>query len=179
MSIINESTKPQDNILTNQIKKELNLLPKIIREKKIEMDIATREIVIYKEKISFLNKELEKINFNVMSLEKDYSILLMKTDSIKTHQKILLNSINNEIPFNLNNYIENNNNIKELILIFFNFENDFSDQISMIFENNNSELASLLIGSYSYLKMLQNDFYQKYNEIKNKINNILNELKYI
>ena len=112
MSIINESTKPQDNILTNQIKKELNLLPKIIREKKIEMDIATREIVIYKEKISFLNKELEKINFNVMSLEKDYSILLMKTDSIKTHQKILLNSINNEIPFNLNNYIENNNNIK-------------------------------------------------------------------
>ena len=178
MSIINESTKLQVNLLTNQIKKELNLLPKIIREKKIEIDVATREIVIFKEKISFLNKELEKIKFNIMSLEKDYSILLMKTDNIKTHQKILLNSINNEIPFNLNNYIKNNNNnIKELMLIFFNFENDFSEQLTMVFENNNNELASLLIGSYSYLKMLQNDFYQKYNEIKNKINNILNELK--
>ena len=178
MSIINESTKLQVNLLTNQIKKELNLLPKIIREKKIEIDVATREIVIFKEKISFLNKELEKIKFNIMSLEKDYSILLMKTDNIKTHQKILLNSINNEIPFNLNNYIKNNNNnIKELMLIFFNFENDFSEQLTMVFENNSNELASLLIGSYSYLKMLQNDFHQKYNEIKNKINNILNELK--
>ena len=177
MSIINESTKQQDNILTNQIKKELNLLPKIIREKKIEIDIATREIVIFKEKISFLNKELKKINLNIMSLEKDYSILLMKTDSIKTHQKILLNSLNNEIPFNLNSYIENNNNIKELMLIFFNFENDFSELLSMVFDNHSNELASLLIGSYSYLKMLQIDFSQKYNQIKNKINNILNELK--
>ena len=102
-----------------------------------------------------------------MSLEKDYSILLMKTDNIKTHQKILLNSINNEIPFNLNNYIKNNNNnIKELMVIFFNFENDFSEQLCMIFDNHINELASLLIGSYSYLKMLQNDFYQKYNEKK-------------
>ena len=141
------------------------------------MDITTREIVIFKEKISFLNKELEKINFNIMALEKDYSILLMKTDNIKTHQKILLNSINNEIPFNLNDYLKENNKIKELMLIFFNFENDFSDQLSLVFDNHNNELASLLIGSYSYLKMLQIDFYQKYNQIKNKINNIINELK--
>jgi hypothetical protein len=31
---IKESSKIQNNLLSNQIKKELNLLPKILREKK-------------------------------------------------------------------------------------------------------------------------------------------------
>ena len=37
MSIIEESIKKQDNILSNQIKKELNLLPKILRQKKLKL----------------------------------------------------------------------------------------------------------------------------------------------
>ena len=45
MSIIKESMKRQKNILTIEIRKELNLLPTIIKEKKIrERNFAQRNI---------------------------------------------------------------------------------------------------------------------------------------
>ena len=175
---IKEASKTKENLLSNQIKRELNLLPKIIREKKIEIDSSKREIVILKEKYSFFHKEFEKISFNIMSLEKDYSLLLIKNDSLKTQQKILLNSINNETPFDFKNFFKKNTGLQEIFQIFLNFEKNYTVQLSLILENNN-ELTTLLIGSYSYLKMLQNDFVQKYKEFKNKINNALNNIKEI
>ena len=178
MSINKESTnKKKENILTIDIKKELNLLPKKLREKKIDLGIISREILLLKEKSIFFHKELEKILNNITSLEKDFSSLLIKNDNIKTQQKIILNSINNDL---INNFdttnLKNDMKLRELLSIFFNFENEFSQQLPKILENN-SDLTSLLIGSYSYLKMLQNDINQKYQQIKNKINNVINGIK--
>ena len=173
---IKEPSKIQNNLLSNQIKKELNLLPKILREKKIEIDTAKREIVIFKEKYSFFHKELQKISFNIMSLEKDLSLLLIKNDTIKSHQKILLNSINNEIHSDFKNFIKKNLWFQEIFHIFSNFENNYTEQLNLILDNNN-ELTTLLIGAYSHIKMLQNDFPQNYNKLKNKINNALNNAK--
>ena len=173
---IKESSKIQNSLLSNQIKKELNLLPRILREKKIEIDTAKREIVIFKEKYSFFHKELQKISFNIMSLEKDLSLILIKNDAIKSHQKILLNSINNEIHFDFKNFFQKNLWFQEIFHIFSNFENNYTEQLYLILDNNN-ELTTLLIGAYSHIKMLQKDFPQKYNHIKNKINNALNNAK--
>jgi hypothetical protein len=111
-----------------------------------------------------------------MSLEKDLSLLLIKNDTIKSYQKILLNSINNEIHFDFKNFIKKNLWFQGIFHIFSNFENNYSEQIYLILDNNN-ELTTLLIGAYSYIKMLQNDFPQNYNHIKNKINNVLNNAK--
>ena len=177
MSIKESTNKKKENILTIDIKKELNLLPKKLREKKIDLGIISREILLLKEKSIFFHKELEKISNNITSLEKDFSSLLIKNDNIKTQQKIILNSINNDL---INNFdttnLKNDMKLTELLSIFFNFENEFSQQLPKILENN-SDLTSLLIGSYSYLKMLQNDINQKYQQIKNKINNVINGIK--
>ena len=176
MSIIKESIKKEENILTNESKKEINLLPKLLREKKIEVDKISKEIIIIKEKYIFLNKEFEKNVFNIKSLEKELTMLIIKNDNIKSHQKIILNTINNEISFDFNENLNNNEKFKDLILTFLNFEKDYSKELFLIMDNNN-ELTSLLIGSYSYLKMLNNDFPQKYNQIKNIINKKLIEVK--
>ena len=177
MSINKEPIKNQKNILTNELKKELNLLPKKLREKKNELGIISRENILLKEKSIFMNKELEKVSFNIMSLEKDLSLLLIKNDNIKSQQKILLNSINNEIVHNFyNTFLKNDKKLRDLMLIFFNFEDGFGEQLTRILDNDN-ELTTLLIGSYSYLKMLQNDVNQKYQQIKNKINNALNDIR--
>ena len=175
MSIIKEQIKKKGSILSAQIKKELDLLPKIFREKKIEYDTMARENILLKEKSSFFQKELEKISFNIMSLEKDYSLIIIKNDKIKSQQKVLLNSINNEIPLDLNDFLKNDK-IRELMMLILNFENNFSEQLVLVFENRN-ELTSLFIGSYIYFKMLKNDFPNKYQKLKKKINNLLIEIK--
>ena len=176
MSILEESIKKKENILSNQIKKELNLLPRILRQKKKEVDNTSKEIVLIKEKSIFLDKELENLVFNITSLEKELTSVIIKNDTIKSHQKIILNSINNEMPFNFNQYLKNKDKLKELMLLFLNCENDYSKELTLILDNNN-ELTSLLIGSYSYLKMLNNDFPQKYQQKKDIIYNKLIEVK--
>ena len=175
MSIIKESIKKQENILSTQIKKELNLLPKILRQKKLEVDTISKEMVLINKKSIFLNKELDNLVFNIISLEKDLTSLIIKNDNIKSHQRVLINSINNEMPFDCNQYLNNNDKLKEVMLIFLNYENDYSKELSLILNNN--ELTSLLIGSYSYLKMLNNDFPQKYHQIKVIISNKLINVK--
>ena len=177
MSLNKESTKKKkENILTNDLKKELNILPKKLREKKNELSAISRDILLLKEKSIFFHKELEKTSNNIISLEKNFSLLIIKNDSIKSQQKIILNSINNDLVNFDNIFLKDDAKLKELLSIFFNFENGFSEQLPKLLENN-SDLTSLLIGSYSYLKMLQNDVNQKYQQIKNKINNILIGIK--
>ena len=177
MSLNKESaTKKKENLLTNELKKELNILPKKLREKKNELSAISRDILLLKEKSIFFNKELEKTSNNIISLEKDFSLLIIKNDNLKSQQKIILNSINNDLVNFDNIFCKDDAKLKELLSIFFNFENGFSEQLPKLLENN-TELTSLLIGSYSYLKMLQNDINQKYQQIKNKINNILIGIK--
>ena len=176
MSIIKESIKNKENLLSNQIKKEINLLPKILREKKREVNTTSKEIILIKEKSIFLQKELEKLIFDISSSEKELTSLIIKNDNIKSNQKIILNSINNEMFFDFNQHLKNNDKLNQLMLIFLNFENDYSKELSLILENND-ELTSLLIGSYSYLKILNSDFPEKYNQIKDTINKKLIEVK--
>jgi hypothetical protein len=128
MSIIKESMKKQkNNILSTDLKQELSLLPKIIKDKKIEKEILSKEILTLKEKIKKTKKELEKISVNIMNLEKEYTSFILKKDKSKMDQKISLNLIYNEISSNseYNDIIlfqkNKKDEIKELFSIFFNF----------------------------------------------------------
>ena len=177
MSNVKESNKKKEKtLLSNQIKKELSLLPKIVREKKNEIEVTKNSISSLKEKYNSFYKEFEKISLNITSLEKEFTLLLIKNDNIKSHQKIILNSINNEMPFNFNNNIfKHEKKLREFLLTFLNFKNDFSNQFPLVLSDN-IEITSLLIGAYSYLKLVQNDMPNIYQEIKNKIDKELNEM---
>ena len=178
MSNIKESIKKQKNALTIEIRKELSLLPALLKEKKLEKEIIYKDISKTKERIIAIKKDLNKITVNILSLEKEYTSLLLKNDKTKANQRIILNLINNEI-LNNNLLLEKiqTDEIQELFSILFNFENEYKDEISIILINNNIEFTKLLIGSYTYLKMLQNDIPQKYQNIKNKISDLVNKAK--
>ena len=79
--------KQKNNILSTDLKQELSLLPKIIKDKKIEKEILSKEILTLKEKIKKTKKELEKISVNIMNLEKEYTSFILKKDKSKMDQK--------------------------------------------------------------------------------------------
>ena len=178
MSNLKEPIKKQKNALPIEIRKELNLLPVLLKEKKLEKEILYKDISKTKERINAIKKDLNKITVNILSLEKEYTSLLLKNDKTKANQRITLNLINNEI-LNNNILLEKiqTDEIQELFSILFNFENEYKDEMSIILINNNIEFTKLLIGSYTYLKMLQNDIPQKYQEIKIKISDLVNKAK--
>ena len=174
MSNARESLKKPKNIISIELRKELNLLPNVIKEKKLEKDLIYKELLKIKEKINTMKKELDKASVNIFNMEKDYCALILKNDKIKANQKILLNIINNELVLVEE---EKKEEIKKFFNIFFNFENDYKEEISNFLNNNNIEITKLLIGAYAYLKMLQIDIPLKYKQMKEKILDLISKAK--
>ena len=174
MSNARESLKKPKNIISIELRKELNLLPNVIKEKKLEKDLIYKELLKIKEKISTMKKELDKASVNIFNMEKDYCALILKNDKIKANQKILLNIINNELVLVEE---EKKEEIKKFFNIFFNFENDYKEEISNFLNNSNIEITKLLIGAYAYLKMLQIDIPLKYKQMKEKILDLISKAK--
>ena len=174
MSNKRESIKKQKNIISIELRKELNLLPNVIKEKKLEKDLIYKELLKIKEKIGTMKKELDKASVNIFNMEKDYCALILKNDKIKANQKILLNIINNELVLVEE---EKKEEIKKFFNIFFNFENDYKEEISNFLNNSNIEITKLLIGAYAYLKMLQIDIPLKYKQMKEKILDLISKAK--
>ena len=174
MSNTRESIKKQKNIISIELRKELNLLPNVIKEKKLEKDLIYKELLKIKEKISTMKKELDKASVNIFNMEKDYCALILKNDKVKANQKILLNIINNELVLVEE---EKKEEIKKFFNIFFNFENDYKEEISNFLNNSNIEITKLLIGAYAYLKMLQIDIPLKYKQMKEKILDLICKAK--
>ena len=174
MSNTRESMKKQRNIISIELRKELNLLPNVIKEKKLEKDLIYKELLKIKEKISTMKKELDKASVNIFNMEKDYCALILKNDKVKANQKILLNIINNELVLVEE---EKKEEIKKFFNIFFNFENDYKEEIANFLNNSNIEITKLLIGAYAYLKMLQIDIPLKYKQMKEKILDLISKAK--
>ena len=174
MSNARESLKKPKNIISIELRKELNLLPNVIKEKKLEKDLIYKELLKIKEKISTMKKELDKASVNIFNMEKDYCALILKNDKIKANQKILLNIINNELVLVEE---EKKEEIKKFFNIFFNFENDYKEEIANFLNNSNIEITKLLIGAYAYLKMLQIDIPLKYKQMKEKILDLISKAK--
>lgn len=163
-------------VLANKIIKEIKLLPKTLRESKIEKESISRKLKLLKAKSNLLYKELDKISNNIMSLEKEISLNIINNDKIKSLQKLILNSINIGDSFNYHDFLHKDKMLRETIFNFINFDGQFIDELSFIFTDNR-DLTNLLICAYSYLKVIQNDFPEKYVQLKNKIKSELKEIK--
>ena len=174
MSSTRESMKKQKNIISLEVRKELYLLPNVIKEKKLEKELIYKELLKIKEKISTTKKELDKASVNIFNMEKDYCAFILKNDKVKANQKILLNIINNELVLVED---EKKEEIKKFFHIFFNFENEYREEIANFLNNSNIEITKLLIGAYAYLKMLQIDIPLKYKQMKEKILDLINKAK--
>ena len=175
MSIKKEPIKNKKNALSIEIRKELTLLPNIIKEKKLEKEIIYKDILLIKERVNTIKKELDKITVNILNYEKEYTSLMLKSDKVKMNQKIILNLINNEDINNIT--LLQNNDLKELIILIYNSETEYKEEISNFLSNNDLEITKLLIGAYTYLKMLQKDIPLKYKQMKENIMSKVIKLK--
>ena len=175
MSTKKEPIKNKKNALSIEIRNELTLLPNIIKEKKLEKEIIYKDILLIKERVNTIKKELDKITVNILNYEKEYTSLMLKSDKVKMNQKIILNLINNEDINNIT--LLQNNDLKELIILIYNSETEYKEEISNFLSNNDLEITKLLIGAYTYLKMLQKDIPLKYKQMKENIMSKVNKLK--
>ena len=104
----------------------------------------------------------------------------MKKYSMKSSQKEILNTINKKI-FNLfitNLMSKENQHFKEIILLFFNFKNDYKEQFKFIIQNKES-LICLLKNSYKKIKILYISNRNQYNDITKNISNIIEKNEYV
>ena len=170
----------QQNLFNPETQKEIQLLPLVLTKKKKEIETIKKEIIIDKDKLLNLEDKLKKCNKELIGEEKNLSKLIVKKYSIKTSQKDILNTINKKI-FNLfitNLMSKENQNFKDIILLFFNFKNDYKDQFKFIIQNKES-LLCLLKNSYKKIKILSISNINQYNDIIKNINYIIEKNGYI
>lgn len=169
-----------ETLFRPETKKEINLLPQEINKKKKEIELIKKEINNIKEKLNIININLNKHNNEIIEEEKKVSKLLVKKYSIKTKQKMIINSINKEKFIILINNLVNieYKNLKEIFLLFFNFKNEYKDELQFIIKNKES-FIELMTNSYKTIKIYSKENINQFNEIKQKIINIISNNGYI
>ena len=169
----------QQNLFNPETQKEIQLLPLVLVKKKKEIETIKKEIIIDEDKLLNFDDKLKKCNKEIIGEEKILSKLIMKKYSMKSSQKEILNTINKKI-FNLfitNLMSKENQHFKEIILLFFNFKNDYKEQFKFIIQNKES-LICLLKNSYKKIKILYISNRNQYNDITKNISNIIEKNEY-
>ena len=135
MSKIDKSCK---TLFGPEIQKEINILPQELIKIKREIENLKKEILNIKEKYKTTQNQLKLNNDDIIIEEKSLTELLSKKYSIKTRQKGLIFSINKELFFLLFNNLINDNNkyFKEIFLLFFNFKEDYKDELKYKIKNH-------------------------------------------
>lgn len=170
---------PQQNLFNPETQKEIQLLPLVLIKKKKEIETIKKEIIVDEDKLLNFDDKLKKCNKEIISEEKILSKIIVKKYSIKSSQKEILNTINKKI-FNLfitNLMSKENQNFKDIILLFFNFKYDYKEQFKFIIQNKES-LICLLKNSYKKIKILYISNINQYNDIIRNINNIIEKNRY-
>ena len=169
----------EQNLFNPETQKEIQLLPLVLIKKKKEIDTIKKEIIIDEDKLLNFEDKLKMCNKEIIVEEKNLSKLIVKKYSIKSSQKEILNTINKK-TFNLfitNLMIQENQHFKDIILLFFNFKNDYKEQFKFIIQNKES-LICLLKNSYKKIKILYISNINQYHDIIKNINNIINKNEY-
>ena len=177
MSQIHKSFK---TLFAPEIQKEINILPQELIKKKREIEDVKKEILNNGEKYKTIENQLKLTNNDIIIEEKNLTDLLSKKYYIKTRQKGLIKSINKELFLHLIKILMNDDNkyFKEILLLFFNFKEDYKDELTFIIQNKES-FIELMKNSYKNIKILYKENINKYNNIKVSIINIMNDNGYI
>ena len=163
------------NLFSPEMQKEINNLSQEMIKINREIVILKKEIINITEKIKEIENQLKKSNNELKLKEENLSQILSKKYLIKLKQKAIKKSINKEL-FNIfiNNIIKKENKyLKEILLLFFNFKDEYKDELKFIIQNKET-FIDILNNSYKNLKILFKENINQYNEINKKIINLIN-----
>jgi len=175
------SSSRQDNFqgLQNKLKLEQDKLNSLLKEKtvldgKVDLDLISTgktDLLWNKNRIEFLEKELEKGSVEKVDKQKKLERLKKESSVLKEKQNNITNNFKKLEELLLNN--KNKNNITEEI--FEEFENVYNKQNKLQEEINNIEN----IKDYSVLKDLGNKLFKNIKDLWNKLKDIKSQDKNI
>lgn len=172
-----KNKQPSINIFCPEIQKEIDILPQELIKKRKKIESLKKEIINIKEKLKIAENQLKKNNNELIKEEENLTKLLFKKHSLKLKQKKIINSINNEIFINIiQNLMRENKYYKEILLLYFNFKDEYKEELQFIIQNKES-FIDLINNSYTYLELLYKENTSQFNSIRQKIINLINNNK--
>lgn len=164
-----QNNQSYKTILGPEIQKEISMFPLELFKKKKEIDCLKKDVATI---ITNLNASQEKLNNYMNDIVSDEKLLyeiLSKKNSLKTKQKLILSSINQDIfSYYKSMFFKIHKDIFEILVSFFDFQKNYTTELNLIIKNK-EQLIELFSNSYSNIKMLYKINSDKYNAIKKKI----------
>ena len=162
------------NILSKNILNEIGTLPMEFREKSEEVTLLQNELVELKQKFLKRESQIDKLSKEIINIENSLSASLEEISNIKSEQKLIIDSINEEsFKSFTNNFYKIPKNIQEIILIFLKYEGELKEELNFLLIKPEL-LNSLLRDSYSYFKSIEESDKEKYELYRDKIKSIKN-----
>jgi len=163
------------NLLSENILKEIKSLPIEFKEKSKQVKILNSEINELQSIYKKTENNIDKISKEIINIENTFSNNLEKIRKIKLEQKLKIDSLTEESFKNFNkNFYKIPNNFQNIILIFLNYEGELKDQLNFLLLKHEN-LIQLLKDSYSYFKSLEEFDKEKYEICRDKIKKLKKE----
>ena len=163
------------NLLSENILKEIKSLPIEFKEKSKQVKILNSEINELQSLYKKTENNIDKISKEIINIENTLSYNLEKIRKIKMEQKLKIDSLTEESFKKFNkNFYKIPNNFQNIILIFLNYEGELKDQLNFLLLKHEN-LIQLLKDSYSYFNSLEEFDKEKYEICRDKIKKLKKE----
>ena len=161
-------------LLSNKIIKEIELLPSEFKEKSDEVRLLQKELYELDSKKNKKENQIDKISKDIIKIENNLISNLEEISKIKSEQKLIIDSLNEDSFKNFTqNFYNIPNNFQQIILIFLQYEGKYKDELNFLMIKQDN-LNALLRDSYSYFKSIEEFDTEKYELYRDKIKNLEN-----
>ena len=161
-------------LLSNKIIKEIELLPSEFKEKSDEVRLLQKELYELDSKKNKKENQIDRISKDIIKIENNLISNLEEISKIKSDQKLIIDSLNEDSFKNFTqNFYNIPNNFQQIILIFLQYEGKYKDELNFLMIKQDN-LNALLRDSYSYFKSIEEFDTEKYESYRDKIKNLEN-----
>ena len=161
-------------LLSNKIIKEIELLPSEFKEKSDEVRLLQKELYELDSKKNKKENQIDRISKDIIKIENNLISNLEEISKIKSEQKLIIDSLNEDSFKNFTqNFYNIPNNFQQIILIFLQYEGKYKDELNFLMIKQDN-LNALLRDSYSYFKSIEEFDTEKYESYRDKIKNLEN-----
>ena len=162
------------NILSKNILKEIEALPKEFREKSDEVRELQVELNKLRSNYSRKENQINIISKEIINLENDLTKNLTEISKMKCEQKLMIESLNEEyFKMFRENFYKIPKNYQEIILTFLKYEGNYKEELNFLLIKN-EYLHQLIKDSYAFYKSLADFDRERYQFCQDKINNLKN-----
>ena len=160
--------------LSSNILKEIELLPSEFKEKSEEVRLLQKHLHELNSKYNKKENQIDKLSKDIIKIENNLISNLEEISKIKSEQKVIMDSLNEESFKNFTqNFYKIPNNYQQIILIFLQYEGKYKDELNFLMIKQDN-FNALFRDSYSFFKSIEEFDSEKYESCRDKIKNLKN-----